>query len=122
MKKTSPVELVSPDGKMASGEVITEHWEAKDRSKRALKILGICWGIALFSIIIPIAHFILVPSFILAGPIAAFFTYQQSDAVLGGKGTCPHCGQPFEIARMKIKWPLDDICAKCHSSVKISLK
>lgn len=122
MKKTSAVELISPDGKKASGEVTTEHWEAKERSKRALKIWGICWGIALFCVIIPILHFFLVPSFLLAGPIAAFFVYQQSDAVLGGKSTCPHCGKPFEVARMKIKWPLDDICANCHSAVKIYLK
>jgi hypothetical protein len=122
MKKTSPVELVSLDGKKASGEVTTEHWETKERSKRAFKILGILWGIALFSVIIPGLHFILVPSFLLAGPITAFFTYQQSDAVLGGKGTCPDCGKPFEVARMKIKWPLDDVCANCHAGVKIYLK
>jgi hypothetical protein len=122
MEKTASVELIGLDGKKASGEVRMMHWEAADRRKRALKSWGLFWGIGLFCVIIPLAHFILVPSFLLAGPIVAFFVYNQTDVILGGTGTCPDCGKPFKVARMKIQWPLNDICSECHSAVKIYTK
>jgi hypothetical protein len=122
VEKKVKVELVTPQGnseKKTLGEVITQHWEQKERTERALKSLGLFWGIAIFCIIIPIAHFILVPSFLLAGPIVAYFTYSQSDIIQGGSGPCPNCQKPFKVARMKIKWPLNDVCSECHAAVKI---
>jgi hypothetical protein len=119
MEKTVQVELVSASDKKSRGEVQAKYYEQKERRKRALKGLGICWGIGLFCVIIPLAHFILVPSFLLAGPIAAFFMYMQIDMILGGSGTCPVCGKPFAVARTRIQWPINDVCSACHNSVKI---
>lgn len=119
MKKIIEIELVSANDKRSTGEAQAQYYAQKERTRRALKILGICWGIGLFCVIIPLAHFILVPSFLLAGPIAAFFTYLQTDMILGGSGTCPVCGKPFSVARTRIQWPVNDVCSACHNSVKI---
>jgi hypothetical protein len=119
MEKTIQVDLVSANDKRTLGEVRAKYFEQNERRKRAFKGLGICWGIALFSVIIPLAHFILVPSFLLAGPIVAFFMYMQTDTVLGGSGPCPVCGKPFNVARTRIQWPMNDVCSLCHNSVKI---
>jgi hypothetical protein len=119
--KLLKVELHSPDGEVSKGEITLIEWEPRDCSRRAMKALGICWGLALFSIIIPIAHFILVPGFLLAGPFVAFFTYSTKSIVDGGTGSCPGCGVPFVVSRMKPNWPLDELCTRCHSRVSIFL-
>jgi hypothetical protein len=119
MEKTIQVELLSASEKKTAGEVRAKYYDKSERSKRALKILGLLWGIALFCIIIPLAHFILVPGFFLAGPIVAFLFYNQNDIILGGSGNCPACGKPFKVARASIHWPMNDVCSDCHNSVKI---
>jgi hypothetical protein len=119
MEKTVRVELVSLDGKKSQGEVRTQYWDKKERTARAFKFLGLCWGIALVSIIFPLIHFVVPPLFLLAGPIVAFFMYQQTNVVLGGSAPCPRCGKDFQVARTRIQWPLNDICAECHNAVKI---
>lgn len=43
-----------------------------ERLKRALIVLAKCWGIALVCVLIPIAHFILVPGFLIAGFVMFF--------------------------------------------------
>src|SRR6476661_6597993 len=39
----------------------------KERTRRALKVLGIFWGLAIACVFVPILHFILVPLFTLVG-------------------------------------------------------
>ncbi|EKD42398.1 MAG: hypothetical protein ACD_73C00177G0001 [uncultured bacterium] len=86
---------------------------------RAIKFLGICWGLAIFSVFIPLAHFILVPGFFLGGIAGCAFYYQQQNQNLGGTGTCPDCKQFFKIEKSALTWPLEDVCAHCHVHVKI---
>jgi hypothetical protein len=119
MEKTLQVELVSAAGKRTKGEVRAKYYDKGERYERALKVFGLLWGIALFCVIIPLAHFVLVPGFLLAGPVAAYFFYNQTDIILDGSGDCPACGKPFKAARASIHWPIDDVCSECHNSVEI---
>jgi hypothetical protein len=119
MEKTFQVELVSANENKTFGEVHAKYYNKNERSERALKVFGLLWGIGIFCIIIPLAHFILVPGFLLAGPVVAFFFYKQTDLVLGGFGKCPACGKPFKVARTRVQWPINDVCSECHNSVKI---
>ncbi len=120
-RKSISVRLVSPRGKSSSGSVQVEAWERPERLKRAWKNLGIIWGMAVVAVFIPGLHFILVPLFLAAGPAFAYFTFCQSDVVLGGEGTCPECGKPFKIERSAVKWPLKDLCSACQNSVDVEL-
>jgi hypothetical protein len=120
--KALPVSLASPGkSKVTLGEIQFQEWDAQMRMRRALKIWGTCWGIAVVTVFIPGMHFILVPSFLLGGPIAAYRVYQQTSTVLGGTGVCPSCGQEFKIARSKPKWPINDVCDHCRDAVIVSL-
>ena len=104
------------------GTVRLQHWERPERMRRALKMGGMTWGIALACVLIPLAHFVLVPGFLLAGPIVAYFVFQQTDVVLGGEGTCPRCLKPIQISRTKLQWPISDLCIHCQSTVEIQLE
>lgn len=112
--------LVANEEKHTSGEVTLQEWDSSDRMKRALKMFGMLWGAAVVSVLIPLAHFVLVPGFLIAGPIVAYFVYQNEKMILGGQGTCPNCGKPFTIAKGKVRWPMNDLCSECQSPAKIS--
>ncbi len=112
------VEIVAQKGRTPA-TVYIQTWSRSQRQMRALKALGIWWGVAIISVLVPIAHFILVPLFFLVGLIAPIFAYFRESIVLGGIGTCPICEEPFEIVRSLDIWPLTDICSHCHNHVTV---
>lgn len=115
-----PVQVTGSSGKVAAGEVRVKYWSMKERQLRALRFLGIFWGLSLASVLIPLAHFVLVPSLFLAGPIVAWVIYQQESAILGGESTCPECGKFLPIARKPNRWPFSDLCTKCYHNVEVT--
>jgi hypothetical protein len=120
LQETIPVSIQGNHEQVTRGEVVHIQWDKKERTMRGLKSLGIAWGLAAATILIPILHFILVPLLLLAGPIAFFWTTNQEEILEGGSGECPDCKRKFEIIRAPVKWPLSDICNHCHSPVKIN--
>ena len=109
------------DGKSSSGKVIVQRWSRKGRVRRSLKILGFIWILAVLSVFLPIAHFILVPVFFIAGPIVAHFIYKQESAVVGGESLCPNCGKQLPIVSGPNKWPLEDLCSNCQTHVLVEM-
>jgi len=108
-------------GKRSAGEVRIQRWSSSARLTRGAKALGLMWGLAIASIIVPFAHFFLVPAFLVAGPIVAYFIGRQRSTVLGGTGKCPACDAPFVIGKCTEAWPIDDVCEKCRKPVRIDL-
>ena len=111
--------IKTPTGKVSRGEVRIQTWDRKQRVKRGLKLLGFCWAMSLVTVIIPLAHFILVPGFFIAGPIGAWIISGQDSVILGGQGTCPSCDTFLTIVRGPNRWPLSDLCAQCQASVSL---
>ncbi len=105
--------------KSCPAEIFIKSWTPTQLKFRAIKSLCTWWGLALLSILIPIAHFFLVPMFLLLGLVFPFITYGKSSVILGGLGTCPYCDKPFEIAQAPNRWPMNDICSDCSRHVKI---
>jgi hypothetical protein len=117
---TIDVLLVSSNEKQNNGKIQVISWSPPERTKRALKTWAICWGAAIVCVMFPIVHFVAVPGFLLAGPIAAFFIWAQEAKVMGGECTCPSCGNPFQVAKGRPQWPLSDVCSKCHEAITIT--
>lgn len=117
-----PVILVSPQGNNAPATVSILEWSPRQRTIRAFKALGICWGLALFCVFIPVLHFILVPLFFLGGPIAAYVLYRREKTLLGGQGQCPNCQQPFSVAPGTLSWPYKDLCTGCQTIITVEPK
>lgn len=103
----------------APGVVRLLEWGKRDRLKRALKALALCWGAAVGSVLIPLVHFILPPLLLIAGPIVAYVIYHRERIIDGGKGTCPNCSEPFSIVKGAVKWPLKDLCPACQTPVQV---
>jgi hypothetical protein len=105
--------------KRASGQVRLQHWTRSARLGRAAKWLAALWGLAVVSVAIPVAHFLLVPAFLIAGPIAAFRRLRQESGILGGEGTCPACGVQMVIEAHADEWPFFDVCQSCSTPARI---
>jgi hypothetical protein len=104
-----------------SGNARIESWDKRARLQRALKIWGLCWGIAIAAIPFPLIHFVVLPTMLLSGPFAALYVYTRKSVILGGEGECPDCGERLRIARLSHRFPQSDLCESCQSSVKLEL-
>ncbi len=103
--------------KRSVGEVRVERWDRSARLLRAARRWGILWGIAVVSILVPVAHFVLVPAFLIAGPIGGLARYRERSAVLGGEGGCPSCGARMSIDAHPDRWPFLEHCDACQRAV-----
>lgn len=109
--------IKTQNGKSAPGKALIQTWTKPERTKRALKWLGAFWALALISVFLPLAHFVLVPFFLLTGPLVGAYLYRQESLLLGGEGTCPQCMQTLPLARGPDRWPSDDMCSLCQTNV-----
>ena len=69
------------------------------RLARALGGLIACWAAAIVSIFIPLAHFILVPGFLVLGVTWAVVRGRERERLLQLRGTCPRCGRDGDLGR-----------------------
>ena len=113
-----PVALVAAM-KRCPGEVRIEHWEAPARLRRAIKRWAFLSLLAILSILIPVAHFVLVPGLLIAGPISAARLFRQTSGITCGEGTCPRCGGQLIIEARADRWPFYEHCQLCHADVRV---
>lgn len=103
-----------------SATVIT--YDRPARWRRALKALGKWWGIALLSVLIPVAHFVLVPSFFLFGLFQFSQRLSAVEVPADARGKCPDCGteQALELAS---QWHVPQLvtCRECHRGLRLTL-
>ena len=121
--ESQAVRLETRDSKKSQvGKVELKTYPQSVRAGRALKFGGITFVFCLVSILIPVAHFVLVPILAIATPIVAWKTYQQERTVLGGNGPCPDCGKELTINASSDSWPLMEACTHCGARMDIYLE
>ncbi len=98
-----------------AGEATVVHFDRAERMARAGKGLAMAWGAALVSLFIPVAHFLLVPGFFLAGLVVFAKRMRRGVVVDSVHGTCPDCNheQPFDVSS-DWRLPMHLTCANCH--------
>lgn len=90
------------------------------RARRAGLALLAAWGLAVLAVFIPIAHFVLVPLLLVAGPLLAARRLGEVRTLLRLEGRCPRCGlaQTFETGgRFPPRRPVT--CARCRSELTV---
>jgi hypothetical protein len=94
-----------------------------DRLKRALTALGACWGIGLLCVLIPIAHFVLVPSFFVLGIVLFVKRLGDQATMVGLSGTCPRCQAtgPFE-ASGRLRARAKAQCGTCRNELDLAVE
>jgi hypothetical protein len=93
-----------------------------ERVARAFVGLGMFWALALGGLFIPVAHFILVPTFLTAGIIMAVMRSREERRLAEVRGPCPRCGaqQVFKGGgRFADGRSLD--CPACHGTFALAV-
>ena len=92
-----------------------------ERLRRTAAGIGLCAGLALVSLFIPVAHVILVPTFVGAGIAVAVVRAREDTRLLRVHGVCPRCAttQEFECGgRFTSTRSLD--CPACHTNLTLT--
>ncbi len=111
--------ILSAGDRRTTGEARVATWDRPARMGRLANAWAACWGLAVASVLLPAVHFVLVPAFLIAGPVLGIQRARQKSGVLGGEGPCPSCGERMDIDSHPDDWPLFDACAACQAQVVV---
>ncbi len=115
------IQIRDGDGNAADGKLHTTLYDVGDRTRRALLRLAMFWGMAGVSLFIPLAHFVLVPGFLIAGPVVAVMVYRSKQARDHVEGRCPVCGEGITIKlEAKDEIPKWTYCPACNAALQIT--
>jgi hypothetical protein len=91
------------------------------RIGRAVTGFAALFAIALVSALIPVAHFLLVPGFLIAAFVTLAVRLGVTTLVLSAHGKCPDCGleQDFDLAK-SWRLPQDTACRGCHRRLTLT--
>ena len=121
-RRTQAIELHGFASEPGDGSVTIVSFDRAARWRRALQGVGTWWGVALLSVLIPVAHFVLVPSFFLFGVYTFAQRLVTAEQATDARGTCPDCGteQALELAA---RWqvPQAITCRHCHRGLKMTV-
>ena len=89
--------------------------EPIDRVKRAAAAFGLGLAAAALAVLIPIVHFVLVPSALLLGLILGIRRLGQGQTFRGGTGCCPYCGTRQQLTLLgRFRLPKRVYCSACQ--------
>ena len=91
----------------------------KNDIKKAFKALFIFWTCAIFSVFIPILHFILVPGFFIVGLFFAANAYSDDVCLKDDHVVCPKCGQKAIFKNLTDQFPKWATCVGCAAELRI---
>ena len=118
--RTDAVILKHEAAGLGAGQLHLQVFDSRDRRRRAILAWLTCWGLALASLPIIFAHWVLVPGFFLAAPFAAYRYYHINMVPKKITGTCPSCGQALELSmETSDRLPMWRYCSVCNESLHI---
>ena len=109
--------------KVSNGSAAIEDWNRRRAAKLGLRWCLGTWTVGLMTVILPVVHFLTVPSCFLGGPLLGllvFRFYRHSTDIITGKGSCPVCGSTFKIEPQTVDWPFYLKCTKCSAEVGVT--
>jgi len=95
----SPASLVAFGAPPSHATAVLVTQNLGQRLARALGGLVGCWVAAIVSVFIPVAHFFLVPGFLVLGVGWAVLRARERERLLELRGICPRCGREEEFGR-----------------------
>ena len=112
--------LTGYHGTPTPASLLVSRFDRRGRVRRALKGLAGFWGAMVVSVFLPVAHFVLVPSFFIIGIWQLLRRLKTAELLRGAHGRCPDCGteQDFELGSRR--FPQSVTCASCHRGLTLA--
>jgi hypothetical protein len=118
---TEGVSIKGANDKTVEGSLAVTEYSAGDRMTRAVVGWVGCWVGAAVAVFIPIAHFILVPGLLIAGPVLGWRRYKLERASNTLETACPACGKSVSIALDPTdRVPFTVYCPECSVGLNVS--
>ena len=93
------------------------------RLRRGLLALGACWGLAALTILVPIAHFVLVPGLFLLGIWLLVKRLGADATIVSVAGDCPKCGERRSfIASGRLHTQVKVQCPVCRNELELTVE
>lgn len=119
-REQRPLEIRDGSGNVRPGVLHIALFDQAARNLRALKMLGLLWGLAIVSIFIIILHWVLVPGLLIAGPIMAVRKRKVASEVESADGTCPACSEEITLQmETDDTIPKSTYCPKCNNPLQL---
>lgn len=108
------------DQPVVQGRISLEVYSSGERMMAAAKLWLGAWLLAVLAVFIPLAHFVLVPTFVIGGVVVGYRAYNKVCRADAAEFTCPAC----QVAvNMKLEPnqipPVYVYCPKCEASLKV---
>ena len=108
-------------GRITQGTCDVVAFDQAARRRRAWIGLGKAWAVAAACVFIPVAHLLLVPSFLVFGIYQFFDRLGTAELVREARATCPDCNteQAFDLGRRRAG-PAQVTCANCQRGLTVT--
>lgn len=92
------------------------------RLKKAVMKFAMFFAVALVSVFIPVAHFVLVPLFLLLSVVFFFLEFKKKYHFVSENVPCIHCKKEFKVDDFFSELSARVFCIHCGSQNSIDLK
>ncbi len=117
---TQTIQLKSQAGDTSQAEMTFVTYSNAERKARAIKALLGFWALAVLSIPIIIAHFVLIPGFFIGGIVMSSKRWKTEKEAESVSGTCPACSNAITIKLdKKGDLPQWQYCPSCNDSLEL---
>lgn len=122
-KEILDITISNDEGKYTDGVMHYTAYTSGDRTSRAIIALTACLAGAGITLFIPIAHFFLVPAFLIAGPVLFVLRIKQHEAKENVEGSCPSCNEKISITLENTdQLPKRTYCPACDKAIELAEK
>jgi len=121
MKKHKVI-ITANQGQEQRIEVEIIHLNTKARVVKSIQLfLGFLF-LAALSILVPVMHFVLVPTLLLLAMILPFLNMKNDKALTAQNISCPKCKAKIHFKTKSFSNEVKNFCVACHTQVKIIFK
>jgi hypothetical protein len=101
------------------GSVSVLYYNSSERLRRALGMAGICLGVLVGSALIPGAHFVLVPTVLIATPFIVYRRWRLERVIKAADIACAACGGALTRITSSVRYPFFESCLDCKRENRI---
>jgi hypothetical protein len=103
------------------GTMEVQEFSEQGRVKRAWLMAFKCLGGTALCVLIPVAHFFLVPfGLLVVTPIMTIYTFRVKIKILSATIDCPACHNPLNVLTTQERYPIYENCGSCHRQIALT--
>ncbi|MEY4668983.1 MAG: hypothetical protein RL518_1682 [Pseudomonadota bacterium] len=113
--------LATSNQSTTNGTMEVLEFSEQGRVKRAWLTALKCLGATALCVLIPGAHFVLVPlGLLVVTPLMTVYTLRVKTKIVSASIDCPACHKPLNVLTSQERYPIYENCSSCHRQVTLT--